>query len=258
LPLPKVMREAEETIDVLGVRQPTAPACPLAYESAGNGPPLVLLHGMTGSARSWSLCFRLLSRKFTVYALDFAGFGNSRGGRFALREATQCVEEFMNRAGIPRAHILGHSMGAVVAAELASLRPDRVNGLVLVAPPLISFRRPLLEHARELLVGLRAVPMAFLPALVGDLLRAGPATLWRAARDLLVFEGEGIIASLRTPTLLVWGDRDRVVPLRLGRQLKRLLPNSRLVVIEGASHAPMWDAPRPFVHAVVRYLADRP
>jgi pimeloyl-ACP methyl ester carboxylesterase len=234
-----------------------APACALSYQTAGQGPPLILLHGMTGSARSWRTCMRLLSRRFTVYAIDFHGFGDSRGGSFALRHATRCVEEFMDHRGIGRASLLGHSMGAVVAAELAARSPDRVDRLVLVAPPLLGLRRPLLEHARQLLGGLRAVPIAFLPALLSDLLRAGPATIWRAARDLLLLQADDIVAALRTPTLLVWGDRDTVVPVRLGRRLAALLPSSELVVLPGASHAPMWDAPRSFVRLVVRYLSSR-
>jgi pimeloyl-ACP methyl ester carboxylesterase len=231
--------------------------CTLPYLVAGSGPPLILLHGMTGSARSWRTCQRLLARWFTVYALDFHGFGDNRGSAFALRRATRCVEDFMDRLEIGRAHVVGHSMGAIVAAELAGLRPDRVDRVVLVAPPLVGLRRPLADHASQLLVGLRAIPLALLPSLVGDLVRAGPITLWRAARDVLTLTGDQIIASLRTPTLLVWGERDTLVPPRIGRQLVRLLPSAELVILPGASHAPMWDAPRPFVRLVVRYLSDR-
>jgi pimeloyl-ACP methyl ester carboxylesterase len=234
--------------------QATLEACVLHHEVAGNGEPLILVHGLTGSTRSWLPSVPHLASRFRVHTVDLAGFGQTRAHEFRLTDAASCLEGFMDQAHIERASLIGHSMGALVAADLAVRTPDRVSRLVLVAPPVGAHRRSIGRHARELASAILAVPLMFVPSLLSDVLRAGPITLWRAARDLLSVKAEPTLAGISAPTLLVWGELDSVVPVSVGRRLERLVPDSRLLVVAGAGHAPMWDQPERFGRAVTRFL----
>lgn len=229
----------------------------IAVQVLGAGPPLLLVHGLSGSARWWRYNADALASQFRVYLIDLAGFGASRGQRFVLSVAGESLLALMDRLEIERASLIGHSMGGAVVADVAATYPERVERLVLVDAALMPFEMPLFAHAYRLLHEGRRLPLAFLPVLATDALRAGPGTLLRAALEIRAIDARATLEHIRAPTLLVWGERDLLVPLALGRALHQAIPASELVVLTGAGHNAMWDCPLGFNRAVLGFLTGQ-
>ena len=105
----------------------------LAYEVAGSGPPLILLHGLSGSGRWWGRNVPAFADSFRTYTVDLPGFGQSRGVRWSrLDDIADRLADWLVDEGLSQAHIAGHSLGGAVAARLAARHPDRIDRLVLV------------------------------------------------------------------------------------------------------------------------------
>lgn len=229
----------------------------LYSEVAGAGPPVVLLHGLSGSTRWWSRNVAALARHFEVHTLDLAGFGQSKCDRpFQLACAADVLAGWMERAGLERAAVVGHSMGGLVAAELAADHPTCVERLVLVAAALPSIARDLLTGARDVVRGLPHLPFSFLDLLLPDLLRAGLPTVVAALRELLAADISAKLGRIAAPTLLVWGECDPLVPLRHAWQLARLVPCRELAIFKRTGHNPMWEHPETFNRLLVEFLGD--
>ncbi len=227
----------------------------LAYEVLGHGPPLLLIHGLSGSGRWWARNVGALAQHFRVYVIDLVGFGASRGGQaFVLPEAAGYLAHWMQASNFPPAVIIGHSMGGQIAAELAADHPELVVRLVLVDPALIpippSYARNILNMVREA----RHVRFDFVPVLVSDALRAGMITLWKAANDLLHTDLRPKLTNIQAPTMVVWGENDALLPLAMTRQLGQHLRFDELVIIKRAGHNPMWDCPHAFNQVVLEFL----
>ena len=106
---------------------------PVVSHVAGDGPPLILLHGLAASWAWWRRNIPALSASYRVTAVDLPGFGGTHpDARFVLDEAPGQVVDLMADVGIDRAHVIGHSMGGVVAGGIAADHPERVDRLVLV------------------------------------------------------------------------------------------------------------------------------
>jgi pimeloyl-ACP methyl ester carboxylesterase len=220
----------------------------------GSGPPVVLVHGMSGSARWWGKNVRALASHFELHIVDLIGFGKSRGHRFVLSEAADSLHTWMGRLGVPRASLVGHSMGGFIVADMAARFPETVDRLVLVNAAALPFDYGHLQHAVGLARALPRLPLGFLTVLATDSYRAGPLTLLRAGRQLLRTDIRHQLAAIQAPTLLIWGERDSVVPPRIGRRLAEFLPHATLVVIKGAGHVPMWEQPSAFNAALLDFL----
>src|SRR5919112_6784761 len=105
----------------------------LAHEVAGSGPPLILLHGLSGSGRWWSRNVPAFADSFRTYRVDLPGFGASRGVRWSrLDDIADRLADWLVDEGLPPAHVAGHSLGGAVAARLAARHPDCIDRLVLV------------------------------------------------------------------------------------------------------------------------------
>ena len=227
------------------------------YQVVGAGPPVVLVHGLAGSSRWWQRNIEALARQFRVYVIDLIGFGKSQGRHaFALNEAAEHLAAWMDQLGIERAHLIGHSMGGVIAIDFAAQFPERVSRLVLVDAATFSFEHTLLENMIGLAKTLWYLPFSFLPVLFTDAYRAGPLTLWQAGRELLTTDVRATLSRMEGPVLIVWGEQDAVVPVEIGERLHHELPRAEFVVLERAGHTPMWDRADAFNDAVVRFLAE--
>lgn len=224
--------------------------------AVGAGQAVLLIHGLSGSSRWWQRNVAALAANFRVYSIDLIGFGDSRGYAFALDEAAEYVARWIDAVGIERAHVVGHSMGGYIAADLAATHPECVNRLVLVDAAVLPFAMRYDQHARSLVREFFQLPPSFYPILVGDALRAGPITLLGAASEVIHVDLRPKLAQIRAPTLLVWGERDAIVPLSLGQQLAAQLPHSELVILKQAGHNAMWDRAQEFNRAVVPFLAS--
>jgi pimeloyl-ACP methyl ester carboxylesterase len=227
----------------------------IAYEVAGAGPPVVLVHGLSGSSRWWRRNIGALTPHRRVYVVDLIGFGASRARHpFVLAEAASYLTQWLDQLELARVSLVGHSMGGLIAAELAADAPERVDRLVLVDPAVLPLDTHLTTHALSLLGELRTISPSFLPVLVADALRAGPLTLWRAAMALMLADLRPKLAQIRAPTLVIWGERDALAPLAFAQQLAQYLQYEELVVIKGAGHVPMWDCPQAFNRVLTGFL----
>lgn len=201
-------------IPIIRYRTRVGPAT-IAYQVAGTGPPIVLVHGLSGSSRWWVRNIRPLAERFRVHAVDLIGFGSSRRGyRFVLSEAADYLARWMQQIGLEGAGLVGHSMGGYIVAELAADHPDRVARLVLVDAAALPFDRSIPFHGLSMIGELRSVRPSFLPTLLYDALRAGPWTLWSAAGELLRADLRPKLERIAAPALVVWGEHDTLVPLR--------------------------------------------
>ncbi len=229
---------------------------PVRYEVVGEGVPVVLVHGLSGSTRWWARNVGVLSEHYRVYLVNLPGFGLGRrtGPRFVLARASSWLLAWMEAIGLERAHLVGHSMGGYLCLRLAASRPGVVSKLVLVDPAGMPPDRTLLGHLVPLLMAARHGSPSFLPVLVRDALYAGPLTLLRAARDLLAQDVREDLGRIEAPTLLVWGEKDVLIPPSVGDLMYEEIPDSRLLVIEGAGHNPMFDRPEEFVAALLAFL----
>ncbi len=227
----------------------------IAYQVAGSGPPVVLLHGLSGSSRWWRRNIGALASHRRVYIVDLIGFGASRGrSRFVLAEAASTLIRWLDPLGLARISLVGHSMGGLIAAELAADAPERVDRLILVDPAVLPFDSRFSTHALRLLRELRYLSPSFLPVLVADALRAGPGTLWRATVALLAADLRSKLGQIRARTMLIWGEHDALVPLAAADQLAQYLHYDQLAIIESAGHVPMWDRPQIFNQVLLEFL----
>lgn len=250
---------------------------------AGERNPLVLVHGLGDEADTWRRLLPALARRRRVLALDLPGFGRSAGPRRAYTSAffARTIADFMAALGVGRATLVGHSMGAAVAQRLAIARPELVERLVLIGGGLPARRRlppgqlwlflaPGLGEA--IYTGLRrsqdgayatlrpyyhdldALPdeeRAFLRERVwARVWSGGQRQAFLSALRWLSIETatradtfRERMARMRTPTLVLWGEQDLIVPRAAGEGLAGLLPCARLQVVAGSGHLPHQERP---------------
>lgn len=150
-----------------------------------------------------------------------------------------------------RVHLVGNSMGGQIAIHLAATRPDLVQSLTLVDSTGIPFDFAPFAHLRNFVVPHGA--LSFARILARDFFRNGPISVAVALARLLRDDARPLMRRLKLPVLLVWGDRDPLVPLRYAEAMKREMPQSRLVVIPRAGHVPQWESPAKFNDALLEF-----
>lgn len=224
------------------------------YQVAGYGPAVVLLHGLSGSGRWWDRNILPLAERFRVYSVDLIGFGGSSGQRFVLEETAEIIAHWMEQVGEERYNLVGHSMGGLVSAELASRYPKRLDRLVLVDAAALPMGHTIVRSAFNLAGALRWMPWDFAPVLFKDALRAGPLTLLRASQAIHQADITEDLKKIAARTLIIWGEHDALLPARRGAELHQALPGSEFVIIQGAGHNPMWDRAGEFNRVVMAFL----
>jgi pimeloyl-ACP methyl ester carboxylesterase len=197
--------------------------------------PVVLIHGLSGSAGWWRHVAARLEPGREVHQVDLPK-------RLGLDDAAEWLAERLRADGLAQVDLVGHSMGGLICARLAAARPELVGRLVLIAPAGIA-PGSRTRHVVPLLRALRRSSPSLLPLLARDALRTGPRTLWRAAGEVLEADIRAHLGEIRAPTLLLWGGRDVLLPPALGEVFRAEIPDARLVVLERAGHVPMFDAP---------------
>src|SRR5262245_13684014 len=243
---------------------------------APDGTPVIFLHGVTDSWRSFERLLPLLPRGIHAFALSQRGHGNSSrpasGYRFA--DMAEDLRAFMDATGLRTATIVGHSMGASVAQRFAIDNPARISALVLMAA-FATFQDPGLRDfvtssilplkdpidpafAREWQLSTLARPMdpAHFDTIVSETVKV-PAFVWREAFKgfLATDDFTGELADVSVPTLLAWGDRDTYTLRAAQDRLLQAIPGARLVVYEDYGHAFHWEDPARFAADLVAFLA---
>ena len=223
----------------------------LYYESHGSGVPLMLLGGLGLDVSEMGMLIGPLADRFRVIAVDNRGAGRSAKppGPYSIEQMAADVAGLMDRLDLPRAHLLGISMGGRIAMALALAWPGRVNRLVLVATS------PRAAGARWLVRA--GMLVAALPVLRGR--HRQPRYGMKAQFDATTrFDCTGRLSQIGAPVLIVHGRSDRIAPVALAEQLHSLIPGSRLVLIDGGHLAPLLTQHERLVAEISAFLAASP
>ncbi|MDX2252329.1 MAG: alpha/beta fold hydrolase [Nitrospira sp.] len=267
-----------ESLERIPIKTVTVHDQRIAYLDVGNGPPVILIHGFGGSMWQWEHQQRVLAHSFRVLTLDLPGSGLSDKPDIEYRpdELLDFFVGFMDAAHIHHATLVGNSMGAGLAIGMALEHPSRVSKLVLIGglPPqiLLKLTSPSIRRALETCTPTWIVsfgswlfgdwmtesimrefihnPALLTPAVIErsnrNRRRPGLIPPMMAARSVLPLWETGFATRLHTlshPTMIIWGEQDRVFPLSVGEELHRTIPGSQLVRIPEAGHLPQWEQP---------------
>ncbi len=219
----------------------------------GSGPPLLLIHGLSGSVRWWRRNVPSLAQHFTVFAVELQGFAGNRGRPLPPSESARALQSFTAALEIERAHLVGHSMGGQICLHFAAAYPQQVDRLVLIAPSGM-LRRGLAYMAARLALSTRYGAPDFLPTVAFDAVRAGPINLLRAARSLLKDDVSSLLGAVRAPTLVLAGEKDLLVPPMICRAIAAGIPGASFLELKGAGHNLMWDRASAFDDALASFL----
>lgn len=245
-----------------------------AEQGSPSAPPLILLHGFTDSWFSYSHVIAALAARFHVFALSQRGHGDSDrpAAGYAMADLAADVIAFMDVQGLDQAAVIGHSMGSIVATELALAAPGRLNALVLMGantswntPEIVAFREVVAtladpvpaEFVREFQgsTAFEPLPEAFMGRVVAESLKL-PARVWRAGlAGHIAADYEGRLGTIRTPTLVLGGEADAYCPADKQRELAARLANAELKLYPRLGHCPHWERPEAFVQDVEAFLS---
>ena len=252
------------------------------YIEAGQGTPLLLLHGLGGSHEMWLPVMPELARSYRVIAGDHRGHGASDKprGQYSIRLFSNDWLALMEALKVDGAHVLGLSMGGAIAMRLAVEAPQRVRSLILVDtwayphPEFLAMLRQRLEKlsAGDLAVYAEAaIPQVFSPRFIqanpqviadfrARLARASSDSLRSAIAACMSHDMQGTLARIQAPTLVVVGSEDRLLPRFHSEYLRRAIHQASLTVIAGSGHIPHLEVPERFLRVVREFLAsvDRP
>ncbi|MGV1047961.1 MAG: alpha/beta fold hydrolase [Solirubrobacterales bacterium] len=264
----------------------------VSYLEAGSGDLLLLIHGMAGHADNWHSVIEPLALDKVVIAADFPGHGQSApgGGDYSLGSLASGLRDLMLTLGHERATLVGHSLGGGVAMQFTYQFPEMVERLVLVSSGGLGRDvSPILRAAALPGADLFISATAGIGQRVGSVLGQGLGALGlrpsadvaevargyaslsdperrkaflATLRAVVGTEGQRVAALDRLylaealPLLIVWGDRDPIIPVAHAEAAHEALPASRLEIFEGVGHVPQLEAPGSFIAAVQRFLAE--
>jgi pimeloyl-ACP methyl ester carboxylesterase len=259
----------------------------------GSGPPIVFIHGLSGSWQNWLEQVPVFAREHRVITFDLPGFGSSEmpTEKISIAGYGRWVDALLTEIGVDAAAVVGNSMGGFIGAELAIQFPARVERLVLISaagltienqipsPVLVALRtldnrlaaytgwlasrsetltrRP---RSRELIFGIVAHRAGKLPApLVAEQIRGSGKPGFVPALDALTkYPIRDRLGEIACPTLIVWGTEDKLVPPRDAAEFERLIPNARKVVWPETGHVAMLERPDAFNRLLAAFLAEEP
>jgi 3-oxoadipate enol-lactonase len=245
-----------------------------------SGEPVLLIQGLGADARGWFLQRAVLAHRYRVVTFDNRGVGRSEkpAGPYDLTQMAADALSVLDAAGIESAHVVGASMGGVLAQIVAVAAPERVRSLVLACTACRHhrWRRELFEEwaATAQAQGMRAFANAnlrwligprslrrFWPAfgILGPLAISAPSHAFVAQVHAILDMDDDLrfeLAQLDVPTLVLVGSQDVLTPQADSEELAELIPGAQLAVIRGAAHGFMVEAARPFNQALLRFLDE--
>jgi pimeloyl-ACP methyl ester carboxylesterase len=265
---------------------------PINVIELGEGPPLVFVHGLSGSWPNWVEQLPTFAARHRVIALDLPGFGHSPmpAEQISISGYARLLDRLLGTLEIEAAAVVGNSMGGFVSAELAIVCPQRVERLVLVSAAGISSfdhrvgtravpvlqrverilaastawaasksdsvaRRPRLREATLSVVARH--PSRLPAALSAELIRgAGKPGFMQALKANLDYDFRERLPEIACPTLIVWGDGDRLISVRDADVFAELIPNSRKVIFKDTGHLVMLERPAAFNSLLEEFLGE--
>ena len=257
------MSHTEEYVEIGGAK--------IQLLKGGTGRPLLFLHGAMGGG-IWLPFLERLAKRFAVYAPAHPGFGRSEDPPWldSVDDMVHYYLDFLDWLGRPKVHLVGLSLGGWIAAELATLCSHRIDRLVLVdsaglrvegvkVPDL--FAMPPEEVVQHVFAkpetATALYPADPTPEQMEVMLRQR-ATLARLAWNPYLHNPKlsRRLGRIRVPTLVVWGEEDKLFPLEIGRAWERAIPGARLTVLDDCAHVPPLDNPEAFVSTVTDFLIE--
>jgi pimeloyl-ACP methyl ester carboxylesterase len=264
---------------------------PINYVDVGSGDeePVVLVHGLGGQWQNWLENIPRLAQERRVLALDLPGFGltpEPSDGEISIPGYGRCVDAFCEKLGLGEVDMVGNSMGGFVVAEAAIQFPQRVSRLVLVSAagitsadafqaPILTFgrvatalatntaarhrqtaSRPLGRHLALALVARHPRLLKADLAYEGFFKGTGKSGFDAALRACLDYDFRDRLGDVKVPTLIVWGEKDSIIPVRDADEFERLIDDSRKVVMRDTGHIPMAERPQAFNAVLVDFLAE--
>jgi pimeloyl-ACP methyl ester carboxylesterase len=259
----------------------------------GSGPPLLFVHGLGGCWQNWLENLPELALHHRVIAVDLPGFGASElpAGTVSVAGYARTLELLCDAMSVDAAAVVGNSMGGFVAAELAIASPQRVERLVLVSAAGLHIAELRLERAldrlgrverpfarcggyvaaradvfarrarlrRIVLAGVAAHPELLpWPLVAEQVAGAGRPGFMPALRAMASYPLRHRLTQIACPALIVWGERDRVVPVRDAAAFQRLIPDARQIVYPDTGHVPMLERPARFNADLRAFLGQGP
>jgi pimeloyl-ACP methyl ester carboxylesterase len=257
----------------------------LRYEIRGNGDPVALIMGFSGSGRGWGEAFlKQMEARFRIFMIDNRGTGESDkpDAEFTLENMADDVASVLDHAKTPRAHIFGISMGGMIAQEFALKYPDRMRGLVLGCTNCGVSRS--IQADQAALANLIPVPdmnpveqarrafsvacgKAFLNSAAGQAILAQAIaemgnypitpmhTFMRQAQAIRTFDSFARLGQIKSPTLIIHGDDDSIVPYANAEILRGAIAGSKMHTLKDAGHMFFWETPEETVRVAGDFLS---
>lgn len=246
----------------------------LRFVEKGSGKPLILLHGLGGDWTRWKASLDLLAKEYRVIALDQLGFGQSDKPKiqYSERVLAKSLAAFMDQQKIPKATILGNSMGAGVAYAFAVDHPEKIEKLIIVNggptrcdrlmkkdSPFVQVQTKVIsrDEVRQYFEDLVQNKAALTKEVLDDLYRTRTesASTTYSMVDSFV-NGDGClnteqIKKIKAKTLFIWGESDKLSSLERGKELQAELKKSKFVLVKNAAHLPHMEQPVAFAQAVL-------
>lgn len=253
----------------------------LAVDRIGSGPLVLFLHGIGGNRTNWHDQLPVFAERFNAVSWDARGYGLSDDydGKLDFADFSVDVDRVLDHYGAASAHLVGLSMGGLIAQDYYESRPGRVASLVLVdtfpghsekfrrdhreefirlrKQPLVDGKEPrdIAPSVARTLAGSRATGEIF-QRLVDSMAALHKESYIKAVEATADYEPVPDLEKFDVPTLLVFGGDDRVTPPKLGRRMHDRIPGSRFVVLDGAGHLSNIEAPEEFNSAVLAFLTE--
>jgi len=246
-------------------------------QGSSSGYPLILLHGYADSWHTFEPVLPYLPKSIRVFALTQRGHGDASRPTvgYAPHDFAMDLVAFVDALHLETAVIAGGSSGGIVARRFAMDHPRRAEGLVLIGSPLTLGGKPgVLELWKSTISRLkdpidpdlvrtftesqlaRKVPRTFLETIIEENLKV-PARVWKATLEgLLGDHSSEELDRITAPTLIIWGDKDTIIPLSDQETLLRKIKGSRLLVYPGAGHALYWEEPAHIASDIKTFIED--
>ena len=258
----------------------------LAYIDMGkrDGRPVVLIHGYTDNARDWVPLIPYLSKNYRLLLVDIRGHGQSSKPEccYSRLDFAYDIKLLMDGLGVPKADIVGHSLGSIIAQTFAEYWPEKTNRVVLIAstggwPPRVPRKAPQFDFASEIRKLKEPIepdsPFMIAwwdspPPVDPDFIRrqrkdaAGiPLRVWLAVLDQglptdAYADLQGTLPRLKAPTLLIWGSKDPIMEEPVRKSLQEGLPAAQVKIFAGLGHNPFWEDPRSVGDRINEFLID--
>ena len=240
------------------------------YKTAGSGPAILILHGWGGSSDSWAKVQESLSTEFKVICPDLPGFGktNTPALPWKLNDYLDFVLKFSSEIGMDKFILIAHSFGGRISIKLAAEHPDKIIKMVLTAPAGLKVRPNLKTKVIFLIAAAGNIIFSLKPLRVfknwtrdlfyffirkGDYAKANE-TMKETMKNVLSEDLLSYLNQIKTKTLIIWGKKDKMVPLEHAYILHRSIENSELRIFDKVGHSPHLEVPERLINIIKSFI----